>query len=90
MEREGEFVRWRFNFDPVEDDEISAQATLEHFCMGKLNWLPGLSGRVSALYAWHRTASWFIGNFIDLEAVNIDCALVGNASDFSRPFRAPV
>jgi AraC-like DNA-binding protein len=82
------YAVWHFNLDSEENSHELAR--LEHFCMGNLNWLPGLSGRVSALYVWHRLASWLIGQFIDLDAVNIDCALHGDAEEFIQPFRAPV
>jgi AraC-like DNA-binding protein len=79
-------VEWRFAFEPDEGERIR----LQHFGMGRLDWLPGLPGRISALYMWHRLASWMTGHFIDLEAVHIDLARRGNAARYTEPFRAPV
>lgn len=80
----GDSVEWRFNFPQGED-----QASIEHFCMGQLRWLPGLTGKMTALYTWHRIASWLVGNFIDLSAVHVDEARQGAAETYISPFRAP-
>lgn len=85
----GDKVCWRFLLDKP-GDEVDLETNLKHFSMDALNWLPGLSGRMVALYTWHRLCSWLIGNFIDLEAVNLDYALEGSAEDYADAFRAPV
>jgi AraC-like DNA-binding protein len=79
-------VEWRFGFGADHGERIRIQ----HFGMGRLDWLPGLPGRISGLYMWHRLASWMTGHFIDLEAVHIDLARRGNAARYIEPFRAPV
>lgn len=79
-------VEWRFPFDVNRGGRIG----IEHFGMGRLDWLPGLPGRISALYMWHRLASWMTGCLIDLEAVHIDLPRRGNAGRYAAPFRAPV
>lgn len=79
-------VEWRFAFDADAGERVR----LQHFGMGRLDWLPGLPGRISALYMWHRLASWMTGHFIDLEAVHIDLPRRGNAARYMEPFRAPV
>lgn len=89
LDTSGDEVVWRFHFGPPTDDE-DAVTRIEHFCMGKLNWLPGISGRVSALYTWHRLCSWLTGQFIDLSAVHIDYPVLGEADSYIQSFRAPV
>jgi AraC-like DNA-binding protein len=79
-------VEWRFPFRDDGNERIG----IEHFGMGRLDWLPGLPGRISALYMWHRLASWMTGCFIDLDAVHIDLPRRGNAGRYAVPFRAPV
>lgn len=81
-------ARWRFALPAV--DAADARMRLEHFGMGKLEWLPGLHGRLAALWIWHRTASWLIGDLIDLEAVRIDLPRRGTDATAEGSFRAPV
>jgi AraC-like DNA-binding protein len=85
---EGSVARWRFALPPA--DGRDARMRLEHFGMGKLHWLPGLHGRLAALWLWHRTASWLIGDFIDLEEIRIDLPLAGNDRGAHASFHAPV
>jgi AraC-like DNA-binding protein len=82
----GDPAELRFNLAENEDEGVR----IEHFCMGKLNWLPGLPGRISALYMWHRLCSWMTGSFIDLAAVNVDLPLRGDVASVVGAFRAPV
>ena len=57
--------------------------------MGQLNWLPGSSGNILALSTWHRTASWFIGHYIDLDAVALRAAQPGEKT-YQELFGVPV
>ena len=82
-------VCWRFHLDKP-GEEVDLHATLSHFSMDTLHWLPGLAGRMVALYTWHRLCSWLVGSFIDLDAVNLDYPLEGSAEDYMEAFRAPV
>lgn len=85
----GDKVCWRFHLDKPGEEAVP-EATLEHFSMDSLHWLPGLVGRMLALYTWHRLCSWLVGNFVDLEAVNLDYPLEGDADDYTQAFRSPV
>ncbi|MEH6551806.1 MAG: helix-turn-helix domain-containing protein [Pseudomonadales bacterium] len=80
-------TRWVFHIDDAETNDT---IRIEDFCMGSLNWLPGLRGRIAALYTWHRMASWLTGNFIDLQYANIDQRSEGNPADYSGVFKAPL
>jgi AraC-like DNA-binding protein len=81
-----ETAEWRFALPAAGETRIG----LEHFGMGSLNWLPGLHGRLAALYTWHRLASWLIGSFIELGAVRIDLPREKGQDDAGEPFHAPV
>lgn len=84
----------RWVFAPAEtatsthSDHSNVEAT--HFAMDRLQWLPGLSGRITALYTWHRLCCWMTGCFIDLDRLAVDFAREGDADDLASPFRAPV
>ena len=56
LERRGDQAVWRFQLEPV-DQQRDQKAGFQHFSMGTLSWLPGLTGRMIALYTWHRLAS---------------------------------
>jgi AraC-like DNA-binding protein len=68
LEPEGKLVRLRFDFHAGKNaDQVSAA----NFCMGRLDWLPGVTGQLLAVSMWHRTAGWFIGSHIDLDRVEL-------------------
>ncbi|MCB1706725.1 MAG: AraC family transcriptional regulator ligand-binding domain-containing protein [Halioglobus sp.] len=87
LETTGDTTRWVFNLGVIDSD---ASPTIGDFGMDELRWLPGLPGRMLALYLWHRQASWLIGNYIDLVGVHFDCAPHGSANAYSDSFAAPV
>lgn len=84
----GDLVAWRFALP--RPDEEGERAQLQHFGMGKLNWLPGEHGRLAALYIWHRLASWLIGSFVELESVTIDLPRRRSAAGVNAAFRCGV
>lgn len=84
---EGDTVRWAFNLGEIDSEAVPASTD---FTMDELRWLPGLPGRMLAMYLWHRQASWLTGNFIDLTGVHFDCAPYGSANDYTQSFGAPV
>ena len=86
---DGDFAVWQFNLGGM-DGKQKFNGSKEHFALDELQWLPGFSGRIAALYTWHRLSSWMIGNFIDLTSLHIDYALLGNSDDYTASFRAPV
>lgn len=86
---EGDLTTWKFNLNKIENGE-SYTAKDQDFSMGELQWLPGFSGRIAALYTWHRLASWMVGNSIDLTSLHIDYARLGKPEDYIASFRAPV
>lgn len=86
---DGDFAVWQFNLGGA-DGKQQSKVSKEHFSLDELQWLPGFSGRLAALYTWHRLSSWMIGNFIDLTSLHIDYALLGNPDDYIASFRAPV
>ena len=86
---EDDLTTWQFNLSKVENGDLTT-ATDQDFSMDNLQWLPGFSGRIAALYTWHRLASWMAGNFIDLSSLHIDYARLGQAEDYIASFRAPV
>ncbi len=61
---------WSFDLGQADDSTDNTVSTT-NFCMGELNWLPGTSGNVLALSTWHRTASWYIGHYIDIDRVEV-------------------
>lgn len=87
LETSGDTTRWGFNLGAIDSD---ATPTAADFSMDQLRWLPGLPGRMLALYLWHRQASWLIGNYIDLVGVHFDCAAYGSANAYTDSFAAPV
>ncbi|MCB1690492.1 MAG: AraC family transcriptional regulator ligand-binding domain-containing protein [Halioglobus sp.] len=87
LEASGDTTRWVFNLGAI-DAEASPDAA--DFSMDELRWLPGLPGRMLALYLWHRQASWLTGNYIDLIGVHLDCAAYGSANAYTDTFSAPV
>ncbi len=82
-----ETTRWCFDLGTID-----AQATPEavDFSMDQLRWLPGLPGRMLALYLWHRQASWLTGNYMDLIGVHFDCEPYCPANAYTESFGAPV
>ncbi len=82
LERQGEFVRCRFEFEGTGRELVSA----ENFDMGSLNWLQGETGRVLSLALWHRVCSWFVGTHIELEAVELAQPASDEANAHSRMF----
>ncbi|MFK7730116.1 MAG: AraC family transcriptional regulator ligand-binding domain-containing protein [Pseudomonadales bacterium] len=83
----GDTVRWEFKLGEIDATAVPESSD---FTMDELRWLPGLPGRMLAMYLWHRQASWLTGNFIDLTAVHFDCAPYGSANDYTESFGAPV
>ena len=81
-------VSWNFQFPPC--NSLNQLTFTEHFSLEQLHWLPGLTGRISALYFWHRLGSWLTGQYIDIDEVHIDLAVDGDASVYTHPFNAPV
>jgi AraC-like DNA-binding protein len=57
-------------FDFSDEPETPLQSP-ENFSMEQLNWLPGLAGRILSMAMWHRVCGWFVGTYIDLEAVEL-------------------
>lgn len=87
LESSGELTRWTFNLGDIDQQATPSAAD---FSMGQLRWLPGLPGRMLALYLWHRQASWLTGNYIDLGGVHFDCDAFGSANAYTESFGAPV
>jgi len=87
LETTGTTTRWIFNLGPIDSSAMPAAAD---FSMDQLRWLPGLPGRMLALYLWHRQASWLTGHYIDLAGVHFDCAPYGSANAYADTFGAPV
>jgi AraC-like DNA-binding protein len=70
LETAGDFAHLRFDFRGGESDK-TAGISAANFCMGRLNWLPGVTGQLLALSLWHRVSSWLIGSYIDLERIEL-------------------
>lgn len=70
IEAEGDLARCYFDF-PAHKSAADTQISAANFCMGRLDWLPGVTGNIMALSMWHRIAGWFIGSFVDLKAVEL-------------------
>ena len=87
VNRTGHSCHWGFDLGPIAANH-SPEA--EHLSMDQLHWLPGLPGRMLAMYLWHRTISWLIGDFVDLQRVNFDCPAFGDANAYSEAFYGPV
>jgi AraC-like DNA-binding protein len=68
LEPSAELVSLRFD---SHSDHGNTLVSASNFCMGQLHWLPGVTGQLLAISNWHRTASWCIGNYIDLERVEL-------------------
>ncbi|KZX59370.1 hypothetical protein A3709_13810 [Halioglobus sp. HI00S01] len=76
----------RFIFDENSDRTL---ASAENFSIESLHWLPGLTGKILSMAMWHRLCGWFIGCFIDLQAIEIsDAAEPGK--DYRDVFGQPV
>lgn len=86
LEEDGDRIRCRFDFS--NDNELDLQSP-ENFSMEQLNWLPGLTGQVLSMAMWHRVCGWFIGTFIDLEAVEMK-QQGKRGKDYSEVFGTPV
>lgn len=82
-----ETTLWRFDLGSIDEQAVPAAMD---FSMAQLRWLPGLPGRMLALYLWHRQASWLTGNYIDLKGVHFDCSPYGSANAYTESFAAPV
>lgn len=87
LDTAGDTTRWTFNLGDIDEQARPSAADLS---MGQLRWLPGLPGRMLALYLWHRQASWLTGNYIDLIGVHFDCNAHGSANAYTDSFGAPV
>jgi len=68
LEFDGDIVCCRFDFS---DNPSRTLASVENYSMEELNWLPGATGRVISMSMWHRVCGWFIGCYIDLQAVEL-------------------
>ena len=86
LEPSGELVRLRFD---IHGDSDTSQVPANNFCMGQLHWLPGVTGQLLALSTWHRTASWCIGSYIDLERVELQAGRKSNKT-YQELFGKPV
>jgi len=86
LDQDGDHIRCQFDFS--NDSELDLQSP-ENFSMEQLNWLPGLTGQVLSMAMWHRVCGWFIGTFIDLEAVEMTQQGHGG-KDYSEVFGLPV
>lgn len=79
---------WSFDLE-LSGNSSDGDVTAANFCMGELNWLPGAGGNALALATWHRTASWFIGHYIDLDRVELKIdAPPGKA--YEKLFNTPI
>jgi AraC-like DNA-binding protein len=86
LEEDGELVRCRFDFSDQGEGDLQSP---ENFSMEQLNWLPGLTGHILSMAMWHRVCGWFIGTFIDLDAVEMQQA-GKQGKDYSEVFGIPV
>ena len=86
LQSDGDSVLWRF--DPQNTD--ASETDQQHFAMDRLQWLPGVPGKIAALYTWHRLCSWMTGHFIDLEQVLIDAPRDGSAQHLEHIFRSQI
>ena len=84
VETSGDLVRCRFDIGGDSDAPVS----VANFCMGRLDWLPGLSGKLMAMATWHRLAGWYVGSYIDLERVELAAPSPGK--DYRELFGVPV
>jgi AraC-like DNA-binding protein len=57
--------------------------------MEELNWLPGLTGHILSMAMWHRVCGWFIGNFVELGAVELKQPARSD-KDYGEVFGVPV
>jgi AraC-like DNA-binding protein len=86
LEEDGDQVRCRFDFRDQDDRPLVSP---ENFSMEELNWLPGLTGHILSMAMWHRVCGWFVGNFIDLSAVELKQAARSD-KDYGEVFGVPV
>jgi AraC-like DNA-binding protein len=86
LEEDGKQVRCRFDFHDQDDRPLVSP---ENFSMEELNWLPGLTGRILSMAMWHRVCGWFVGNFIELTAVELKQAARVD-KDYGEVFGVPV
>jgi len=86
VEVDGEHAVCRFHFS---DDSHRSLVSPENFSMEQLGWLPGLTGRILSMSMWHRLCGWFVGSFIDLEAVEMRQARTPGR-DYAETFDCPV
>ena len=86
LEEIGDHVRCRFDFSDAGQLDLQAP---ENFSMEQLNWLPGLTGQLLSMAMWHRVCGWFIGSFIELEAVEMKQD-GKRGKDYSNVFGTPV
>jgi len=70
LQTTGDFAQLYFDTHYAEGDD-AAEISAANFCMGRLTWLPGVTGQLLALSLWHRVSGWLIGSFIDLERVEL-------------------
>ena len=86
LEHDGELVHCRFVFADTGDTPLQSP---ENFSMETLNWLPGLTGHILSMAMWHRVCGWFIGTYIDLDAVSVT-ERGGRGKSYSDVFGTPV
>jgi AraC-like DNA-binding protein len=87
LEHTGELVCCRFDFFGTDSRGLDAP---ENFDMDSLNWLPGETGNLLSIAMWHRVCSWFVGNFIDLDRVEMRRDKGPQSNDYSEVFGTPV
>jgi AraC-like DNA-binding protein len=88
LEQEGESMHCRFVFSDEGAQRKLVDA--ENFDMGSLNWLQGDTGRILSIALWHRTCSWFIGSYIDLQSVSLAQPTAPNVQAHAEIFGIPV
>ena len=86
LEEIGDQVRCRFDFSDEGQQDLQAP---ENFSMEQLNWLPGLTGQLLSMAMWHRVCGWFIGTFIELDAVEMR-QKGKRGKDYGNVFGTPV
>lgn len=86
LEEDGEQVRCRFDFRNEDERPLVSP---ENFNMEELNWLPGLTGHILSMAMWHRVCGWFVGNYIELRAVELKQDARSD-KDYGEVFGVPV